>query len=87
MALGHTTLPLLIASLAGYWWVIVIVMVLCGVMGVYFFVRLRQIRPYPVQVRIAYLGLLAIGKLPWMQWIHWMQLVGTATMVGSAIVP
>jgi hypothetical protein len=82
-----TTLPLLVAALAGYRWAIVAAMVWCGVMGIYFYVRLRQLRPFPVQVRIAYLGLLAIGTLPWMKWIHLMQLIGTTTMVTTGYCP
>jgi hypothetical protein len=62
-------------------------MVLCAVMVTYFFVRLQQLRPFPVQVRFAYLGLLAAGTLPWMKWIHLLQLGGTTTMVTIGYCP
>jgi hypothetical protein len=81
------TIPLLAAHLAGYSWAIPIAMGLCGTMGLYFLLRLRRLRPYPVQVRIVYLGLLLIGTLPWMQWVHWVQLAGTTAMVTVGYCP
>jgi hypothetical protein len=81
------TLSLLVVSLAGYSGGIAAAIILCGIMAGYFFMRLRQLRPFPVQVRIAYLGLLAVGMLPWMQWLHWVQLVGTTTMVTVGYCP
>src|SRR5258708_3806508 len=81
------TVPLLAASLAGYPSAIVAAMVLCGAAGLYFLVRIQRLRPFPVQVRIAYLALLSLGLLPWMQWLHWIQLVGTCTMVVAGYCP
>jgi hypothetical protein len=81
------TVPVLVAQLAGYARALPIAMVLCAAAGVYFWFRLRQVRPYPVQVRIAYLGLLAVGALPAMQWIHWVQLCGTTAMVTVGYCP
>jgi len=81
------TIPLLASQLAGYHWAIAVASGLCAAMGIYFLYRLRQIRPYPVQVRIAYLGMLVIGTLPWMQWIHWLQLCGTTAMVTVGYCP
>jgi len=81
------TIPLLAASLAGYSGAIVAAMAFCVVAGGYFLVRIRQFRPYPVQIRIAYLGLLAIGTLPGMQWVHWVQLIGTTAMVTVGYCP
>jgi hypothetical protein len=81
------TIPLLVVSLAGYSWAIVATMVLCAVAAGYFLLRLRRLQPFPVQVRIAYLGLLAVGTLPWMQWIHWVQLAGTTAMVTVGYCP
>ena len=81
------TVPMLAAHLAGYSWAIEAAMALCGIVGVYFLVRIKQFRPYPVQVRIAYLGLLAVGMLPMMQWIYWIPLVGTTAMVTVGYCP
>lgn len=81
------TVPLLVAHLSGYPWAIEIAMALCVAVGVYFFARLKEWRPYPVQVRIAYLGLLSIGLLPGMHWMHWVQLFGTSAMVTIGYCP
>ena len=81
------TIPLLSAGLIGCTWAIALAAALCAAVGSYLLYRLRQIRPYPVQVRIAYLGLLAIGTLPWMQWIHWVQLCGTTAMATVGYCP
>ena len=75
------TVPLLAATLNGSTQTISIAMVLCTVMAGYYLIRTLQVRAYPVQVRIAYLGLLAIGMLSGMQWILWIQLFGTTAMV------
>jgi len=72
------TVPLLGAQLAGRSWGAPAAIALCIAVGVLFWVRIRRIQPYPVQVRIAYLGLLLTGLLPGMQWVHGVQFVGTA---------
>jgi hypothetical protein len=81
------TIPLMAGYLAGYYWALALAAVLCIAVGTCFLYHLRQIRPYPVQVRIAYVGLLGIGTLPWMQWIPWMQLFGTTAMVTIGYCP
>ncbi len=75
------TIPLLAAHLAGYPWALVIAIGICTLVGGYYAVRLRQLRPFPVQIRIAYLGLLLCGTLPGMNWIYWVPLIGTTAMV------
>lgn len=40
---------------------------LCAVMAGYYLARLRQWWPLPVQARLAYLGWLLVGLLPWMR--------------------
>jgi len=47
----------------------------------HFAVREETLTAFPVQVRAAYLGLLVVGLLPWMSFIHWIQLFGTWAMV------
>ncbi|MEK6235414.1 MAG: hypothetical protein N2C14_11970 [Planctomycetales bacterium] len=81
------TIPLLAASLAGQTWAIPAAMVLCAGVGIGFLARLRQLRPYPVQVRIVYLGLLALGTVPGMFWVHWVQLAGTTLVVTTGYCP
>lgn len=82
-----TTIPLLAAHLVGYPWALPATMVLCAAVGVYFLIRIGQLRPYPVQVRFAYLGLLAAGTLPGFGWIHWVQIAGTTAMVTVGYCP
>jgi hypothetical protein len=54
---------------------------LCAAMGVYYAVRLRGLKPLPVQICLAYLLMLVAGLLPAMAWLHWIQLIGTTARV------
>lgn len=47
----------------------------------HFVLREKSITAFPVQVRAAYLGLLILSQAPFMFWILWWQLIGTAAMV------
>lgn len=75
------TIPLLAAHLASVDGALKVTMVLCAAATVYFCVKAGGLRPYPVQIRLAYLSLLLLGMLPAMSWINWVQLVGTTAMV------
>lgn len=75
------TVPLLAAHLAGVADAIYLAIALCAVMAAWYLLKFRQLRPYPVQVRLAYLALLLIGTVPYMGWIYWVQLIGTSAMV------
>jgi hypothetical protein len=75
------TVPLLAAHLAGVAGALEVAIVLCLLAGGYFFARIGRLQPYPVQIRVAYLGLLLVGSLPWMQWLHWVQVIGTTAMI------
>ena len=81
------TIPLLAINLAGYRWGIAGAMGLSAVVGGYFWYRLREIKPYPVQVRIAYVIWSTVGLLPGMQWMLWIQLCGTTAMVTVGYCP
>jgi len=81
------TVPMLAAHLSGVPGALEAAMLLCAVVGVYFYTRIGKLRPYPVQIRLAYLSLLLIGTLPWMQWVYWVQLVGTTAMVTVGYCP
>jgi len=41
----------------------------------------KSVTAFPVQVRTTYLGLLLVSQAPYMIWILWWQLIGTAAMV------
>lgn len=75
------TIPLLSLRLGGLQWSIGLAILLCAAMAAYFYSILRSLREFPVQIRLAYLGLLILGLGPGMSWIHWVQLVGTTVMV------
>jgi hypothetical protein len=48
---------------------------------IHFALREKSLTAFPVQVRTAYLGLLFLSQAPYMFWIIWWQLIGTAAMV------
>lgn len=81
------TIPLLVVNLAGHRWGVIAATGLCAVAGCYYWHRLRQLKPYPVQVRIAYPVWSALGLLPGMRWMLWIQLCGTTAMVAVGYCP
>ena len=48
---------------------------------IHFAIREKSVTTFPLQVRTTYLGLLLISQAPYMIWILWWQLIGTAAMV------
>ena len=54
---------------------------LTAVQLVHFAAREGGLTAFPIQVRGAYLGLLAAGLYPPLVFIHWIQLIGTWAMV------
>lgn len=48
---------------------------------IHFIYREKSLTAFPVQVRISYLGLLFLAQAPYLFWIFWWQLIGTAAMV------
>ena len=81
------TIPFLAVYLAGATWAIGVAAALCVVATAYFFSRIRAVKPYPVQIRIAYLIWMMIGLLPSMGWMIWIQLAGTSAMVTVGYCP
>lgn len=75
------TVGLLATSLMGWWMGLYLAMALCAVQIGHVIWLTRDITSFPVQVRAAYLGLLAAGLWLPLQWIHWVQLVGTSARV------
>jgi hypothetical protein len=60
---------------------IFLAMGLCAVQIVHVLWLTRDLTAFPVQVRIAYLAMLIAGLCEPLQWIHWMQLIGTSARV------
>ena len=75
-----TTL-LLIGAVAGHTLSLQAVIALNIVQVVHFALREKSVTTFPVQVRLTYLGLLILSQAPYMIWILWWQLIGTAAMV------
>ncbi|WP_269527174.1 hypothetical protein [Coraliomargarita parva] len=49
--------------------------------GIVLWVPERSVTAFPVQLRIAYLGLLIVCYLPSMRWLYWLPTVGTFALV------
>lgn len=75
------TIPVVAAHLLGVPWAIAAAMFLSAAMALYYFLRLRRVRPFPVQLRLAFLGVLLIGLLPAMFWLYYVALVGMTVRV------
>lgn len=75
------TVGLLGANLLGWTTGVYLAMVLCAIQIVHVIWLTREGTAFPVQVRVVYLGLLAAGLWGPLQWIHWVQLVGTSARV------
>jgi hypothetical protein len=56
-------------------------MILTIIQAAHFSWRDHSMTAFPVQVRIAYLGLLVLGLWGSLGWIHWVQWVGTSVRV------
>ncbi len=54
---------------------------LCTLQSVHFAARERSLSAFPVQVRVAYLGLLLIALWPPLYFVYWIQFIGTWAMV------
>lgn len=52
-------------------------MLLVVVHCIHFYFKSPHIASFPMQVRLVYLGLLVMGRLPYCSWINWVQLLGT----------
>ena len=75
------TVPLLAAGLAGYPTGFLAAILLTAIQVVHFHIRERQLMAFPVQVRIAYLGLLLLAQWTPFYWVYWLKLIGTTAMV------
>ena len=75
-----TTL-LLIGVVTGIDYSLEAVIALNAIQVFHFLLREKSLVAFPVQVRITYFGLLFLAQAPFMFWIFWWQLIGTAAMV------
>jgi hypothetical protein len=75
------TTVLIIGALAGVEYSYQAVVGLNIVQVIHFALREQSVTAFPVQVRVTYLGLLFLSQAPYMIWILWWQLIGTAAMV------
>lgn len=48
---------------------------------VYFSIKLRSIRSFPIQVRVCYLSLLVVSQPKMLQWLYWVPTIGTWAQV------
>ena len=60
---------------------ILIAMVVTAAHTVHFFVYRPQAGAFPIQVRVGFLGLLALGQLPYLGWLNWVLCVGVASLL------
>ena len=81
------TLGLFIAYFNGARSAMILIIALCALMAAYYYLRLRRLNPFPVQIRLGYLILLLAGLLPALHWVYWVQLVGTTLMVTMGYCP
>jgi len=75
------TVPLLAIGLMGYAEGFMAAAILTSVQVVHFYAREGSLMAFPVQVRMAYLGLLVLAQWPPFYWVYWLQLAGTTAMV------
>jgi hypothetical protein len=78
---------LLIGSLAGWQWGIMPAIGLTIIQAMHYFARESSIAAFPVQVRLGYLLLLALGAYQPLGFIHWIQLAGTTAVVTVGYCP
>ncbi|MBD3609082.1 MAG: hypothetical protein HUJ30_00875, partial [Gammaproteobacteria bacterium] len=51
-------------------------MMMTVIHGIHFFLKQPEISAFPMQVRIGYLGFLALGQVPFLGWFYWIMLAG-----------
>jgi hypothetical protein len=81
------TVPLLVAHVIGVRGALAAAMLLCAAFALTFWLKLCSVHAMPVQVRLVYLAILAVGLLPYMAWLHWVQIAGTSAVVSFGYCP
>lgn len=72
---------LLVYGLLGGTWGFIPVIALACMQVMHFLLRERRVSAFPVQVRLAYLGLLLFGQWEYGYFMYFIQLAGTTAMV------
>lgn len=75
------TTALLLAVVANIEHSMQAVIILNAIQVIHFIIREKSITAFPVEVRTTYLCMLILSTAPYMVWILWWQLIGTAAMV------
>ena len=75
------TVGLLGVGVTGWPWGVPLAMGLCAIQILHFRTRTGSLTSFPVQVRMTYMLLLALGLWPPFQWIHFVQVIGTSARV------
>src|SRR3712207_4472424 len=75
------TAALLSVALLAWPWMMAAVIAVAAAQLIGFALVLKDPRAFPVQVRAGYLALLLIGAWPPLQFVHWIQFVGTWAVV------
>ena len=75
------TVLLLVVGLAMHPGGFIAAIVLSAGQSVYFLWRLRAFKPYAVQIRVAYTGLLLLCFVPVMRWLYWLPTCGTFALI------
>ncbi|MGD9725566.1 MAG: hypothetical protein AB7G68_11565 [Nitrospiraceae bacterium] len=75
------TVGLLGVGVTGWPWGVPLAMGLCAIQILHFRTRTGSLTSFPVQVRMTYMLLLALGLWPPLQWIHFVQVIGTSARV------
>jgi hypothetical protein len=75
------TATLLVFGLAGWPAGFVAAIALSATQSAWFGWKHRGPRPYPVQIRVAYTGLLVLGLVPGLRWLYWLPAVGTVALL------
>lgn len=55
--------------------------------AIHYLSRHAAVRAFPMQVRIGYLGLLILGQLAFLDWVNWVQLIGTTALLTTGYCP
>ena len=69
------------AGVTGWPWGVPFAIGLCAIQILHFRMRTGNLTSFPVQVRMTYMLLLALGLWPPFQWIHFVQVIGTSARV------
>jgi hypothetical protein len=75
------TAILLAIGLAGYPGAFIAAMAITAVQAIVMLIREKSLSAFAVQLRIAYLLLLAISFIPQMRWLYWLPTLGTFALV------